>query len=149
LHEQFKNDRETIFEYLLSFVLPELKVTKTKSNSTSQDIASILCRRMIAFSGTLQNYYTYPTDFPCLFDDVANGEAVAILLDKMQTRVEISSAATPKELIQQFPLIVAVLDPDAFYEGIDNKEVITSLLKSAPENITHGLFYNRDNRIEL
>jgi hypothetical protein len=145
LHHNLSFQPAVIFEYLHTYLLPQLTVQKEKMSSSAQDLGRILFKKIIAFSGTPSHYLTYPVNMECHFDETADGEAMHLLLN-----TECTNLSTDEMLLKKPSWDYSmIIDPQAFYEGQDNCIVAQNLLAQSSSTILYALFFDKDNKQRL
>jgi uncharacterized membrane protein len=144
LHQKLQLEPALIFDYLHRFIFSKFNCPKEKISSRSVDLSSVLFNKVTALSSALSNYLIYPAGMECKFDSEVQGEALQVLMDPSSTLL------VKHELPLKSPLPYSlVIDPSAFFEGLNNHQVAERLLINATESISHALFFDDNNRTVL
>lgn len=147
LFESLSKDPTLIFYYLKNFVFKQMDVQMEKLSSNAQQIGACLFEQVIAFSGTPSNYFTYPVNLPCIFDEGEDAKVVMRLMDQETVRILETKDVDFRELLANgYSMFI---DPHAYLEGINTKTVANDIVRSAPESVKYVLYFDLKKNIPM
>jgi len=159
LHHILTHNQDTIFTYLDSVAFPKIEQHQTKISSNPLDIGgSILFKRRIGFSGTLQNAPTYSDLLTTQIDLSSDGKMVELLNREENRHAQTIHHTDPSLLMQELQLSFkdfndykALIDVGALFKGIPNHIVAQKLLGSLDKDIDTVVYFDdkKNQMVEL
>ncbi len=135
-----KHDDKAIVYMLRNYILPSITVDATKYHSTGYDLLNIF-DNWIGMSATISNSVHYPNDIHYFFDKSPKSDYLRNIINSDFTKVLCVEKIELKKIVSKKG-VCCILDPGAFFRGINNRDVALEMLSYAPININVAAYFD-------